>query len=337
MPRITLIYPRPTSGEVAIPSSQLQPLGPGPLDPSKNIIYFENQNELADENTGGVNKELARQVCKMKEVSDLYAMFSESRILDNMCGQGVLSSQLMATRWGDDMTWPRINAVDEKLDPTGVAQADVPFLGAAPGQHPPMPLGCARMPKDKLNFDDNTFDCIITMASYQYFLVDQANMKEVYRTLKPGGVAIFAHASCLAYVNGLETPALGENQTPLRSLGMKLDHIVALINHGTGHKFTDFRGHPHTVHIGAANRNYLRVLLLSKFKPLWKCWCPASRERFNKGVDSLMSDFGEDYMGPAGVAGFGIRMKGTVVICRKPVPTVETRPSRLVLKPFRQL
>ena len=126
-----------------------------------------NWNSLAQKyKTGGYTEDVARFMISKTDVNDT------STVLDNGCGPGVVSGELLA------ICKPTVHAVD-------FSSGMIEQLRAKN-----LPVKSEVMDAQDLNFDDNTFTHQFT--GFVLFAVPDAQQaaNELYRTCKPGGTCV---------------------------------------------------------------------------------------------------------------------------------------------------
>lgn len=118
-----------------------------------------------------------------------------SIVRDNVCGSGDVAEVLMrkARMW--NVPRPHIYSVD----PTDAAIAFVAERARQMGEGDRW-----HQQRSDVPFAENFFDVAITIRQEAYYSDCLADMQDVYRTLKPGGIAIFSIAPYLSYRAGEE-------------------------------------------------------------------------------------------------------------------------------------
>ncbi|PVI03414.1 S-adenosyl-L-methionine-dependent methyltransferase [Periconia macrospinosa] len=114
-----------------------------------------------------------------KIVAYISPLVQGSIIHDNACGQGVAAKAIMAqsphsiTIHATDI-WPEmVDATQQVASQNG------------------WPIECAKMPSENLTFTDNLFTHTVMNFGIRMVQSSTSAAAEVYRTLKPGGTAIF--------------------------------------------------------------------------------------------------------------------------------------------------
>ncbi|KAF2186088.1 S-adenosyl-L-methionine-dependent methyltransferase, partial [Zopfia rhizophila CBS 207.26] len=133
--------------------------------------HFEQAADLYDKTTGGSTRDVA-----IRALDLLPAVAPDSIVLDNACGTGVVTSEVLRRE-----PTARVHAVDFAANMVEMARAR--FSGKSN-------VACAQMAGEALTFADCTFTHSITNFALHLFGDASKGAEHIYRTLKPGGAAV---------------------------------------------------------------------------------------------------------------------------------------------------
>ncbi|KAK3487559.1 S-adenosyl-L-methionine-dependent methyltransferase [Neurospora hispaniola] len=142
-----------------------------------NLTAVEHFNKSADNyeaTTGGAPRELAQHAISL--IAGLKPLTSESKILDNACGTGIVTDIIIQSG-----IQPEIHAVDCAENMVSIARGR---FSSHPNVHPAVMTG------EELAFPDDTFTHSITNLGLMFFTDADKGAKEIARTLHPDGVAV---------------------------------------------------------------------------------------------------------------------------------------------------
>ncbi|SPO02016.1 uncharacterized protein DNG_04689 [Cephalotrichum gorgonifer] len=153
--------------------------------PKTALDHFDAVAADYDSSTGGCTREVAEKV-----ISDLLpGINSDSVILDNASGTGIVIDVLLKQLSGGAVK-PAIHGVDGAPKMVEIAASRVS------GQDN---VKTAVMPGESLDFAEETFTHSITNMGILFFSDATKGAREIYRTLKPGGVAVVTAWQDLGY------------------------------------------------------------------------------------------------------------------------------------------
>lgn len=90
-------------------------------------------------------------------------------------------------------------------------------------QGPPDGMGRLRqMRAEKLDFPDNEFDCILSMSTFEHFLEPSTVLSEMFRVLKPGGVALVSFEPVWSWAYGSHLQHFG----PIFGVAPPWSHLI---------------------------------------------------------------------------------------------------------------
>ncbi|KAG5771620.1 hypothetical protein H9Q72_001926 [Fusarium xylarioides] len=146
--------------------------------------HFNKTAEKYEATTGGATRELAHHA--ISSIAALKPLTSESKILDNACGTGIVTD--ITLKSGIE---PEIHAVD-------VAEKMVSIARDRFSSHPNVHL--AVMSGEELAFPDDTFTHSITNLGLMYFTNAGKGAREIARTLHPDGVAVVTGWTVMGHI-----------------------------------------------------------------------------------------------------------------------------------------
>ena len=86
------------------------------------------------------------------------------------------------------------------------------------------PLADVRMDIQDISYEDDTFDAIVCSHVLEHIIDDGKAMRELYRVLKPGGIAILQVPYSPLLQESFEDPTVTEQGERLRAFG-QTDHV----------------------------------------------------------------------------------------------------------------
>lgn len=311
------------------PPPQELPVNPNSLGADISVarmrmMCIPNKSNLDDGYTGGAHRELAKLICKIPIVDKQFFMFTNSDILDNMAGQGVVSQELF-NKTEDELNWPTIHTSDPELDPLLVPQANMWSLLPVGGDT--WPINCARMPLDKLDYLDNLFDIAITIGSMDYYRkpYGDANIREIFRVLRPGGIGIWGHVSTLCYcrknsegsIAPHQNPVPGDQHTALfHHVGLRSRDVLEAISRATGEDGIQLCSRNEGyVHLRAATQQNLFALIWTKLFNHRNTLSGEENTVLAQALANLIQDNAVEQAG--GYPGVGVPLPYTIVVLKK--------------------
>ncbi|KAF5717574.1 ubiquinone menaquinone biosynthesis methyltransferase ubiE [Fusarium mundagurra] len=129
--------------------------------------YFNKTAEKYEAATGGATRELAHHA--ISSIAALKPLTSESKILDNVCGTGIVTDSILKSG-----IQPEIHAVD-------VAENMIRIARERFSSHPN--VHTAVMRGEELSFPDDIFTHSITNLGLMYFTDASKGAREIARTL----------------------------------------------------------------------------------------------------------------------------------------------------------
>lgn len=139
---------------------------------------FENLAASYEHGSGGCTRQIAKHLLGM-----LSPIEPESVVHDNACGPLVVTSEIMNLTESQHIRPPTIKATD-------YAEAMVSICQALVSERQWTNVAASVMDAQDLNFEDESFSHSITNLGIFALPDPGKGVKEIYRTLKPGGEAI---------------------------------------------------------------------------------------------------------------------------------------------------
>lgn len=168
-------------------------------EPPKSALFFFNLSAPTYESsTGGCTRELARYA-----ISLLPDITADSHILDNACGNGIVGQELIYRAQHANQSVPRITSIDGSENMVGLAQDSLKKLVSTESERKEK-LAFGVMPGEKLGFADTMFTHSITNLGILFFSDGRVGVREIYRTLKPGGTAVVTTWGELGYIRTIQ-------------------------------------------------------------------------------------------------------------------------------------
>jgi SAM-dependent methyltransferase len=113
-----------------------------------------------------------------------------SMILDAGCGTGDMAAELMECGhevWGLDIAEPMIRLARERCGSDRFRVGDL----------------------EQIPFGDNVFDAVVCLGVIEYLDSDEHALREMWRVLKPGGIAVIATPNAISPLQLVDRAALG--------------------------------------------------------------------------------------------------------------------------------
>lgn len=156
--------------------------------------------------TSGSTRELARHMIPLSP-----PIFQSSTILDNACGTGIVAQEVLLNRFSANAPLPKITCVDVAPPMVGVARDIFRGMLSSYNSHIPSTeagdhdrgevVKCDIMPGEELKLPDEHFTHSFTNQGILFFKDPAKGAREIYRTLKTGGVAIVTTWASLGHVD----------------------------------------------------------------------------------------------------------------------------------------
>ncbi|KAM5341737.1 hypothetical protein ACJ41O_014768 [Fusarium nematophilum] len=276
------------------------------------IAHFDSSVAHYEASTGGCTRELARHLLKLPEAQGIFQ--PGAVVLDNACGTGIVSEEIVLQARQQNAGLPKIHAVDPAPNMVDISRKKLAALGASDIFSPDV------MPGEKLDFPDETFTHSITNLGILFFTDGVAGAKEIYRTLRPGGVAVVTSWSALGYLDVIHPAQKATRpddhpfKLPVPEVWFQPSHVESCLKEGG---FTKVKVSGSAVHYGASSTNDLSNLLLDSFKMLWKDWPEDDQKKFHQAIHEQVDKTSRSYTMTDGTPGIGLPMTAIVAVCEK--------------------
>ncbi|KAF5692055.1 ubiquinone menaquinone biosynthesis methyltransferase ubiE [Fusarium denticulatum] len=265
--------------------------------------HFNKTAEKYEATTGGATRELAHHA--ISSIAALKPLTSESKILDNACGTGIVTDIILKSG-----IKPEIHAVDVAENMVRIARER---FSSYSNVHTTVMSG------EELSFPDETFTHSITNLGLMYFTDAGKGAREIARTLKPDGVAVvtgwtvMGHIRIIQEVQAQIRPDDAPFKPPVADIWLDPEHTKAVLSNAG----LDVQTSAIDVHLGGETAEGVADLLFhgfgSKVFPSW------SVEEQNKGAEvmkKIVRERAVPFTRPSG-SGFGIEISGTIFVVRK--------------------
>lgn len=281
--------------------------------PKTAVEFFNAGAAVYEGSTGGCTRELALKILDLPQLAGHYS--PESKVLDNACGTGIIAEEIAKRCDAKGAEAPNIASVDAAENMVEIARSK--FAGTKHAEK----LSFEKMPGEKLDFPDGEFSHSITNLGILFFADGDAGAREIYRTLKPGGVAVVTSWSDFGYLDAVIRPAQRavKPEAPVYRLPVP-DRWLHAANVEEGLKKAGFGSvevFEEGAHYGGATMEELSHLLGTRFGGAVEGWSDDEKGRFREEVDRLARKEGVPYKTAYGRDMVGIPMKGIVAVCTK--------------------
>ncbi|OAQ70778.1 methyltransferase type 11 [Pochonia chlamydosporia 170] len=281
--------------------------------PTSAVEFFDSGAAKYEHSTGACTRDVAKSLLQLPILQDFPA---GSVLLDNACGTAIVAEEIILRCKRSGRPVPEIRAVDPAENMVAMAQQKISTLGAG---------GTCKvmaMPGEKLDFPNGSFTHSVTNMGILFFKDGAAGAKEIYRTLKPGSVAVVTSWSDLGYLKGVIQPAQKEARPndvpfvlPISQDWFKPSHVKKVLEEDGGFKKVEIQ--EVVAHYGASSLAELQDMLLTIFTQLWSNWSDEEKTTFKAAMAKRLEAVAEPYTKPSGEPGLGIRMKAIVAVCQK--------------------
>lgn len=274
-------------------------------------VDFNDVAQRYEEVLGGCTQALAQHILTLPQVGTTAPSISspDARILDNACGTAFVAEEIL--RNGSDA---QIHAVDAA--PNMVAMAKTKLADKAN-------VSCGVMPGEILEFPDEYFTHSFTNLGMLFFKSPADGAKELFRTLKPGGISIVTSWSRLGSVRDGIVPAQLAVHPDHKPFGfpippewMNSERIERCLRDDGG--FGSVEMVAHRVFYGAPTKKGLSDLLFDAYKDLaLEGWPEEDSQKFAAALEENVDRSAQEYVMNDGKSGFGLPMDGIIAICQK--------------------
>lgn len=277
------------------------------MSSAPKLTATEHFNKTADKyeaTTGGAPRELAQHAISF--IADLKPLTSESKILDNACGTGIVTDIILKSG-----IQPEIHAIDVAENMVSIARDR---FSSHPNVH------AAAMAGEELSFPDDTFTHSITNLGLMYFTDADKGAREISRTLHPDGVAVVTgwtmmeHIKIIQEVQAQIRPDHTPFKPPVPDNWLDPEHTKAVLS-GAGldvHTSTVI-----DVHLGGETADGVADLLTHGFgSRAFESWGEEEKGKGAAVMKKIVRERAVPFTRPSG-SGVGIKVTGTIFVARK--------------------
>jgi ubiquinone/menaquinone biosynthesis C-methylase UbiE len=277
------------------------------MSSTPNLTAAEHFNKSAanyEAITGGCTRELAQHAISL--ITGLKPLTSESRILDNACGTGIVTDVILQSG-----IQPEIHAVDCAENMVNIARGR---FSSHPNVH------AAVMAGEELSFPDDTFTHSITNLGLMFFTDADKGAREIARTLHPDGVAVVTGWATrgpfkiIQEVQAEVRPDDTPSKIPVADIWLDPEHTKAVLS-GAGldvHASTAV-----DVHMGAETADGVADLLTRFGSKAFASWSEEEKEKVAAVMKKkIVRERAVPFTRPSG-SGIGIKLTGTIFVVRR--------------------
>ncbi|KAK3987187.1 S-adenosyl-L-methionine-dependent methyltransferase [Cladorrhinum sp. PSN332] len=276
------------------------------MSSTPNLTTAERFNKTASNYeaiTGGGPRELGQHAISL--IAGLKPLTSESKILDNACGTGIVTDIILQSG-----IQPEIHAVDCAENMVSIARAR---FSSHPNVH------AAVMAGEELSFPDDTFTHSITNLGLMFFTDADKGAREIARTLHPDGVAVVTGWSMRApfkiiqEVHAQIRPDDTSFKAPVPDIWLDPEHTKAVLS-GAGldvHVSTAV-----DVHMGGETADGVADLLIQFGSRAFESWSEEEKEKVAGAMKKIVRERAVPFTRPSG-SGVGIKLTGTIFVVRR--------------------
>ncbi|KAL4793755.1 S-adenosyl-L-methionine-dependent methyltransferase [Aspergillus venezuelensis] len=169
-------------------------------NPGTAAAAFDQASDVYERLTGGCTRELAEYLLTLEPKPS-----SSSVVLDNACGTGILSSEVLR-RFESGGSKPRLFAADLAPSMVDKFRARAEINGWLSEENNKLEISV--MDAKTLTYPDDTFTHSYTNLGFPFFPNGEKAAREVYRTLKSGGTAFVTTWKSLGYLSHIQRAQL---------------------------------------------------------------------------------------------------------------------------------
>ncbi|KAM0438150.1 hypothetical protein ACHAQK_006884 [Fusarium lateritium] len=266
--------------------------------------HFNKTANKYEATTGGATRELAQHAISF--IADLKPLTSESNILDNACGTGIVTDIIL-----NSGIQPEIHAVD-------VAEKMASITRDRFSSHANVHV--AVMPGEELSFPNDTFTHSITNLGLMYFTDASKGAREIARTLQPDGVAVITGWSIMGHIKIIQEvqSQIRPNDTPFKApisdIWLDPEHTKAVL---LGAGLDVHTSIAIDVCLGEETADRVADLLTNGFgSKVFDSWSEEEKEKGAAVMKKLVRERAVAFTRPSG-SGVGIKATGTIFVARK--------------------
>ncbi|WAO85584.1 Methyltransf-25 domain-containing protein [Fusarium falciforme] len=277
------------------------------MSSAPNLTATEHFNKTAakyEATTGGGTRELGQHAISL--IAGLKPLTSESKILDNACGTGIVTDIILQSG-----IQPEIHAVDGAENMVSIARDR---FSSHPNVH------AAVMTGEELSFPDDTFTHSITNLGLMFFTDADKGAREIARTLHPDGVAVvtgwamMGHIKIIQEVQAQIRPDDTPFKLPVPDIWLDPEHTKAVLS-GAG---LDVQvSTARDVHLGGETADGIADLLTQAFgSKAFGSWSEEEKDKAAGLMKKIVRERAVPFTRPSG-SGVGIKLTGTIFVARR--------------------
>ncbi|RSL58871.1 hypothetical protein CEP54_007592 [Fusarium duplospermum] len=276
------------------------------------IGHFDSSAAQYEASTGGCTRELARLLLDIPQLESIYQ--PSAIVLDNACGTGIVAEEIILRARRTNTNAPKLYAVDPAPNMVEISRKKLDALGT------PETSSTAIMPGEKLEFQDGMFTHNITNLGILFYTDGDAGAREIYRTLKAGGVVVVTSWAVLGYLDVIRPaqnvvrPDDPPFKLPIPEKWLDSAYVEKCLRDGG---FGNVTVSEKIVHYGAPSAGGLSDLILNSFRMLWKDWSEDDQNNFRRAVREKIEEVSSSYTLNDGSQGVGVPMTAIVAVCQK--------------------
>lgn len=277
------------------------------MSSASNLTATQHFNKTAEQyeaSTGGGTRELGQHAISL--IAGLKPLTSESKILDNACGTGVVTDIILQSG-----IQPEIHAVDGAENMIRIARDR---FSSHPNVH------AAVMTGEELSFPDDTFTHSITNLGIMFFTDADKGAREIARTLHPDGVAVVTGWAMMGPVKIIQEvqaqirPDLTPFRPPVPDIWRDPEHTKAVLS-GAGLDVQSTTAID--VHMGGETADGIADLLIKAFGPrAFESWSEEEEHKAAGLIKKIVRERVVPFTRPSG-SGVGIKLTGLIFIARR--------------------
>jgi ubiquinone/menaquinone biosynthesis C-methylase UbiE len=239
--------------------------------------------------TAGCTRELARHLLEISPRIDV-----DSSILDNACGTGVVAQEVLLKAFSSDTAIPSITCVDAAPTMVDMARDICQGMLSTANFTDSHRITCATMPGETLFLPDSHFTHSFTNQGIQFFQDASLGASEIYRTLKPGGIAIvtswtkeLGHVRAVQEAQKSYKPDAPLFDFPIPEQWYQASHLEKTLREAG---FAEVEVKEKTVWYATKNREEMNALLFGMFMNFPVGWSEEENVEFKKHLETKIEE-----------------------------------------------